>query len=323
MVTLEDIADRAGVSASTVSRAFSRPGVVNPGTLQRVLAVADELGYTYPARERATVSWAVGLSVPDIANPVVMPMIKAAQEESRRAGLSFMLSDSDEVPSMEVAVIRRLAEHVDGLILASPRVSDDQILEVGGGMPTVLVNRRVAGLPAVMFDEVGLIQAVEHLKALGHRTIHYLSGPSRSYSEHVRRSTLSEACAAQGIEFVATGPSQATYEAGVRLADIVISTGSSAVIAFNDLIALGLLTALRVRGIRVPEQVSVVGIDDIWLDDAAVPPLTTVRMPWQRAGLTAVQLLQSLRHEDAAGTPPVSELATELIVRSSTAGSAA
>lgn len=321
VVTLEDVARHAGVSSSTASRAFTRPTVVNAATLSRVLSAAEELGYSVPRRDRAdTSSWAVGLSVPDIANPVVVPMIKTAQEESRRAGLSFMLSDSDEVPSMESAVIKRLAEHVDGVILASPRLPDDQVQEIAATRPTVLVNREVADVAAVLFDQFGLVQAVDHLHALGHDSIHYLAGPSRSYSEKIRATVIRSACENHGMAFVSTGPSQPTYEAGVRLADIVISLESTAVITFNDLMALGLLTALRVRGVSVPDDVSVVGIDDIWLDDAAVPALTTVRFPWARAGTTAVQLLRRLKDSDPMdSSEKVAELPTELIVRASTA----
>jgi len=315
-VTLEQVAARAGVSASTVSRAFGRPDAVRADTLERVLGAARELGYTPPASRERVPAWIVGMSVPDIANPVVMPMIKAAQRELRREGSAIMLADVDESPEGEATLVRRLAERVNGLVLASTRLSDAEVREIAAITPAVLINREVRGVPGVTFDEVGLHQAVAHLAALGHERIHYLGGPGNSRSDRVRTAAIRASAGKLGVEVVVIGPSQPTYEAGLRLADIVVSVRATAVVAFNDIMALGLLSGLRIRRIAVPGHVSVTGIDDVWLDDAAAPPLTSVRIPWQASGAAAVTLLERIRDGVAEIASP--QLPTELVVRAST-----
>ena len=319
-VTLEDIASKAEVSVSTVSRAFRRPEAVSRGTRERILATATALGYAPShGRARQATTLAIGFAVPDIANPVVIPMIKAAQHEARRAGFALMLSDADEIPEDEATAIEQLVAHVDGLILGSPRLDDDIIRSLAARRPTVLVNRAVPGVASVNFDEAGIDQAVEHFAALGHTSIHYLAGPSTSYSERVRRLVVRRASEIHGIECIVTGPSQPTFDAGVRLADIVLSRKSTAVLAFNDLIALGVMSALRTRNVDIPREISVIGIDDIWLDNVSVPALTTVHFPWQNAGTAAVQRLLRLRDGAAADQVDMRALPTELLVRSSTA----
>lgn len=319
-VTLDHVAEAAGVSPSTVSRALSRPHAVNASTLERVLNAAKSLGYERsPRRDRsAETSWAIGISVPDIANPVVAPLIKWAQHEARRNDCTLVVWDFDESAEDEATVAGDVIEHVNAVILGSPRMSDDEVYEIAARVPTVTVNREVPDVAAVTFDDVGLAQAVEHLAALGHHRIHYLAGPAASYSNARRSATLSRACERHGIEFLSIGPSQPTYESGLRLADIVLSMGAGAVVAFNDLIALGLMSGLRARGVTIPSEVSVVGIDDIWLDDVAVPPLTTVRTPWRGAGTAAVRTLLDMRLATDGATAPMTTLPTELIVRAST-----
>lgn len=322
MTTIADVALGAGVSKATASRAFSRPDSVRASTRERVLQVARELGYT-PSRVARSLSTgrssSIGLVVPDISNPFFPPMIKAVQSEARRREHALFVADTDEHTEDEDALVRRTAAQVDGLVLASPRMSDAQLLEVQALVPVVLVNRVVPGLPAVLVSsEVGISQAVEHLRALGHRSVVYLSGPSDSASEAERRAALQRTALDRGLEVVRLGPFEPRFSAGVRAADLVLATGVQAVLAYNDLMAFGLVQQLTARGLTVGDDVSVIGFDDIWLAPVLTPPLTTIHAPGAQAGAAAVRLLVRLLAEGVADPAPVQRLQTELIVRATT-----
>ena len=280
MTTIADVAVRAGVSKATASRAFSRPESVRPTTRERVLGVARELGYT-PSRVARSLSTGrsshVGLVVPDISNPFFPPMIKAVQAEAGRREHALFVADTDEHTEDEVGLVRSMAAQVDGLVLASPRMSDLELLDVLARVPVVLINRVVPGVPAVLVSsDHGVTQAVEHLQALGHRSVVYLSGPTESASEAERRAALLRSAERVGLEVLPLGPFDPRFSAGVRAADLVLATGAQAVLAYNDLIALGLMQQLAARGLTVGVDVSVIGFDDIWLAPVLTPALTRV-----------------------------------------------
>jgi LacI family transcriptional regulator len=181
----------------------------------------------------------------------------------------------------------------------------------------VLVNRLVDDLPAVVFDhEDGMRQPIAHLVALGHRRIAWVGGPATSWSSEQRAKGLATAAAGLGVELIEVGHFPPHYDGGMAAADQVVASGATAVIAYNDLVALGLLARLHARGISVPGQLSVVGIDDIAMSRMARPALTTVRLPKQQAGRLAVELLLSLL--DGAETGARKTLTAELMVRDST-----
>jgi DNA-binding LacI/PurR family transcriptional regulator len=322
VTTIRTVAAHAGVSPATVSRVFLRPEIVAQDARRRVLAAAETLGYQPNPVARSLRSGRtgnLGLVVPDIANPFFAPVIKAVQRQARRHDMALFVADSDEHVDDELALARAMAKQVDGLILASPRVAENHLREILQGTPVVVINRRLDGIPAVLTPpDEGLTQAVDHLIALGHREVVYLEGPREAYSDAQRRRALQSACLQRDIPLAELGPFAPHYESGVRAADLVLAHGTSAVIAYNDQVALGLMARLTERGCRVGPDVSVVGIDDTWIAQLANPPLTTVRVPADAAGAAAVRLLLDLAAgRDVAGAPV--ELATELIVRSSTA----
>jgi DNA-binding LacI/PurR family transcriptional regulator len=325
MTTIRTVAKSAGVSPSTVSRVFARPEIVAPEARQRVLAAADALGYRPNPVARSLArgrTGNLGLLVPDIANPFFAPMIKAVQREARRHELALFLADSDEQVEDELALARAMAKQVDGLVLASSRLPEDRVREIMALAPVVLVSRDVAGTPAVLTPpDEGLTQAVEHLHALGHRSVVFLAGPRESYAAAERRRVMRAACRRLDLPLREMGPFQPRFEAGVRAADLVLADGATAVVAHNDQIAVGLMSQLAERGCRVPDEVSVVGIDDSWTARMATPALTTVRVPAERAGVAAVRLLVDTPAgpSRADGGPARVELPTELIVRASTA----
>ncbi|MGH3435174.1 MAG: LacI family DNA-binding transcriptional regulator [Sciscionella sp.] len=320
--TIDDVASKAAVSTSTVSRAFSRPDAVRSQTRDRILAVAHELGYT-PSRVARSLAGgrtsSIGLFVPDIANPFFPPIIKAVQSQARRTDRSLFIADSDEHSEDEFAIVRAMADQVDGLIVASPRMPDRNIHEIIDLVSTVVINRDVDGAPAmVLSDDDGFGQAVEHLAALGHQRMIYLAGPDSSYPNRVRRSALLAAAERLRVEMIELGPFRPMFESGTRAADLVIAQDASAVIAYNDLIALGLMARLAERGIVVGSEISVIGIDDIWLAPMAQTPLTSVRVPSAAAGTAAVRMLTDMIDNGGHSLQDRYTVPTELIVRATT-----
>ncbi|NUO61334.1 MAG: LacI family DNA-binding transcriptional regulator [Hamadaea sp.] len=323
-VNLADVAEACGLSASTVSRALSDPDKVNASTRERVQRIARELGYT-PNRVARSLSLGrtgtIGLIVPDIANPFFPPIIKAVQSRCATKDLAVVLADTDEHAADELTRARAMSKQVDGLIMVSPRAADAKMAEIGKLGPTVFVNRQVPRAPAVLIENPdGMRQAVEHLTSLGHRRIAYLAGPRRSWSNQRRREVIAAVCEERGAEFLEYGPFEPQVQAGVRAADLLHGSGVTGVIAYDDLIALGVLARMAERGQRAGVDVSVIGIDDSPLSGVAYPTLTSVHVPCAEAGTAAVDLLLDVLDGtvDAAGDPPVVQLESYLVIRGST-----
>jgi DNA-binding LacI/PurR family transcriptional regulator len=193
-------------------------------------------------------------------------------------------------------------------------LTDADLHELAERFPVVLFNRRVEGLASLVTDSAdGSRQVVEHLVALGHRSIAYLAGPSASWSDGERWRALSASAQDAGVAMVRCGPFPATLDGGPAAADIGLATGATALVAFNDLLAIGVLRRLVERGVAVPGRVSVVGFDDIFGADFCHPPLTTVAGPVDEAGRTLVDVLLADRTAVPAMTLP-----THLRVREST-----
>ena len=321
MVTVRDVARAAGVSISTVSRALSVPDKVATETRDRVTAVAAELGYQ-PNRAaaglRAGRTGAVGLLVPDLANPYFAAVAKGVAEGAREHGLGVFVVDSEEDPALEVELLRALAHQTDGVILASPRALEAD-RSAAGGKPLVVVNQD--GPLAVSTDNAGGVElALEHLHELGHRRVAYVGGPARSWSDAQRRAAL-DGAGQLGIEVVALGPHRPTVDGGAAAADAVVDSGATAAITFNDVVAVGLVRAVRERGLRVPEDLSVVGFDDTFLAPLVTPALTSVGADLREVGRRATDLLVGrLGAGSANGVPAASLLLPATIaVRASTA----
>jgi len=320
--SIRAVARRANVSTSTVSRAFSDPRLLRQDTLQRVQAVAEELRYR-PSRTARSLTTGktgnIGVVVPDLGNPFFPAVLKGIHARAREADHSVLLVDSDENPRLELELIRAMIKQVDGIVLCSSRLTDEQLVELRDETRLVLINRRIRDTAAILLDSAnGMRQAVEHLVALGHRRIGYLSGPALSWSNSERRKGLRQAGSSLGIEVVELGVFAPRFEAGQVAADLVVAKGLSAVIAFNDLMALGVLSRLSNRNIGVPDEISLVGFDDISMAGMATPPLTTVALPMEPAGRAAVELLLE-QLSGAAVLPHEQVMGAQLIVRGSTA----
>lgn len=324
-VTIHHVAQRAGVSASTVSRALTTPDLVRADTRERVLQSADEVGYrpNRAARGLSTGKTAnIGLIVPDLSNPYFPAVLKGAQARALQADHAVFLADTDEDPDLEVSLIQAMAMQVDGIVLCSSRMSEKQLRSVLSSTALTFVNRKVAGVPIVLMDSAdGMRQAVEHLGALGHRRAAYLSGPRTSWSNRERLRGVRAAARTAEVELVELGPFVPRFEAGLQAADLVLAANVTAVLAYNDLIALGVLSRLADRGVAVPEELSVIGVDDIAFAAMCTPPLTTVSLPAELTGRTAVELLLDWLDSISLGRTGRTQrtLGTQLIVRSSTA----
>ena len=318
--TIRDVARASGVHISTVSRTFAAPHLVNVETRGRVLACAEQLGYRPNRAARALITGRtgnIGLIVADIANPFFPPLIKAAESQARKHDHLIFVADTNEDAAVEEELVRALAKQVDGVLLCSPRLSNDLIERLSRDVPLVVVNRHIAGLPTVVMDVAqGARLAVEHLTGLGHTAVGLLAGPRGSWtSREIRRAAASAARSARA-ELTVIGPNLPTEGGGLAVAERVQAAGVTAVLAYNDLMAIGLIEGLYALGLRVPQDVSVVGIDDISLSRLTRPKLTTVATPTAAAGRAAVDML--LAHGDDRRTTAHINLQTELVIRDST-----
>lgn len=322
--TIYDVAKLCGVAASTVSRAIAEPGMVRESTRLRILEAVEILGYR-PSRLARGLSTGktgtLGIVVPDLTNPFFPVVLQGAQTVARASDYYVIVADTHVDLLGEADLINTVAKQVDGVVVCSSRLADDELSELASHIPMVCVNRLAAGLAAVlMVSGPGVGHAAEHLAERGHKRLAYVNGPARSWSSQERREGLLSATNRLGMEVVELGPVVPRYETGVLLAREVVSAGVTAVIGYNDLVALGLMAGLRQFGVAAPLDISVVGVDDIAMASMASPPLSTVRMPKERAGQAAVELLLEVLGCQTSGPweePPV-EVEADLVLRSTT-----
>ena len=314
-VTLQDVAREADVAVSTASRALSNPDRVSRAMRERIQEVAKRLGY---ASGRAPVRDSLlALMVSGIANPYNATLIRGVESQARAAGAAVIVGDIADGPEVELALADRLDDRgVDGMIMASSLLPEDQLRAVGARTGAVLFNREVSGFSSVLTDaRGGSRQIVEHLAALGHRSIAYLSGPPALWSDGERWQGLADNAARCGVEAVRLGPFLPTLDQGTAAADVGLGSGATALVAFNDLLAIGMLRRLRQRNVDVPGAISVVGYDDIFGADFCQPALTTVHTDAEHAGRTLVDLVLG-RISGRPDSPIV--IPSRLVVREST-----
>ncbi|WP_369372457.1 LacI family DNA-binding transcriptional regulator [Promicromonospora sp. Populi] len=327
--TIYDIAVLAGVNPSTVSRALSKPGRISAKTEKAIQDAAKQLNYRVNPMARALPtgrSRTLGLIIADITNPMYFDVLRGAERAAALSGYTLVIAESQESGEREAATVERIAPSVDGLILGTTRLTDAQIAALAETKPLVVINRRVEGAADVeaIVPQLGpgIRQALTHLADLGHTSLVYLSGPDRSWMSAARGEALAAQARELGVAATQIGPGVPTLQGGRDALDAVVASGASAVFAYNDLMAIGLLHAAQERGLRIPGRLSIVGFDDIFGSDFTSPPLTTVRTPLGLMGeLAARKILDRLGEDppdagptEAAGSP----LATELVVRGST-----
>ena len=318
--TIYDIARVAGVNPSTVSRALSKPGRVSAKTQKLIEDAAAGLNYQVNPFARALPTGRThtfGLIVADITNPTFFDIIRGAGTTASARDYTLVLADSAESAVTELTSARRMMATVDGLILASPRMDDDHILDLAREKPVVVINREVQGVPCVVPDvNKGIGEAVRSLAANGHKKVAYVAGPPQSWMSARRWDGVRSACEWSRLEAVRLESRKPTVEGGRQAAREVLASGATAVLGYNDLLAIGLMQELQAAGVVVPDQISIVGFDDIFGADFTTPPLTTVRSPLGECGSGAAALLLDLLHGtgEPAGTLRVE---TELVLRGS------
>jgi LacI family transcriptional regulator, galactose operon repressor len=323
-VRMSDIADLLGVSQTTVSHVLrGRDGEFRIGaeTARRVREAAEELGYRPSALARSFKehrAYSLGLAVGDLANPFWAGLALGAQQEAERRGYILVVSHTGELLEKEQRLLEMLRERrVDGLILSPAQLKPRHLTALRReGLPFVLVDRTVAGLavPSVATDSVaGLRLAVDHLVGRGHRRIAYLGGPAHISTFRDRRRGFRRALAAHGLrpgpEAMAPSEPEAARVAARRL--FRRQPPATAVVAANFWLTIGALRA-------APEDVVVVGFDDLFLADLLRRPVTTVAQPVEDLGRHAVRLLLDEIAKPGGGRRIV--LPPRLVVRGGTGG---
>jgi LacI family transcriptional regulator len=332
-VTLRDVARRAAVHPGTVSRALNEEtrALVNQATAQRVIDAAEELGYKPNPIARGLKtnrSYTVGVLIPDLTNPLFPPVVRGIEDRLGEAGYTSLIANTENDPERERADVLALrTRQVDGFIAATARHDHELLAEMAAtGERVVLVNRRLAdgSLPAVTGDDrEGMRLAVEHITGLGHTRVAHLGGPQELSTGNQRHQGFLHAMRAAGLtpdpELVRFGRAFTEAE-GARTCRELLDDGPAftAILAGNDLMALGCYDVLEERGLLCPADVSVIGFNDMRFANRFNPPLTTVRLPHYEIGVAAADLLLE-RLQDATAEARQLMLEPTLAVRASTA----
>jgi len=327
--SIKDIARLARVSHPTVSRALQNSPLVNAATAAKIRKIAEAAGYRPSAVARGLVTRrtrTVGLVVTTVADPFAGEVACGIEQAANNHGYAVFLANSNADAECERKMVQAMAERrVDGIIVTSSRVGSDYLPMLAElNVPMVLVNDQYPGefVHSVMIaNEDGSRAATEHLIELGHKRIAYVGDRSGYQTETERLKGYMQALAKAGIEFAAElavhgdGRPEAAVEAVNGL--LKLADPPTAVCCYNDMTALGATRAIRARGLRVPEDVSVTGFDDLFFAEYLEPPLTTVRQPMRLMGRIAMEsLFKLMSGEDSVAQVKVE---AELIVRGSTA----
>ncbi|MFK4106840.1 LacI family DNA-binding transcriptional regulator [Streptomyces sp. NPDC019531] len=324
-VTVGDVAARAGVSRATVSYTFTQPNRVSQDLRRRVLAAADELGYVgndAARRLRVGHSLALGLLVSSMGNPVYAEIAAGAEAEAAAHGRFILVANSDENPARERAYVNFFeSQQVSGIVAAPVGDVPPELLELRDrGTPFVLVGSAPGrhSYPAISGDnERGGHLAASHLLAQGRRRLIFVGGAHPHVDLRLAgvRRAVEESPEPAALEVVRTRVQ--TAQVGEEVARTLLQRPSAGIpdgiVAGNDLLALGLLHGLIVGGVRVPDDLSLVGYDDIEFADFAIVPLTTIRHPSAALGASAVRILLGMESERSAA----GRFEPELVVRAS------
>jgi LacI family transcriptional regulator, galactose operon repressor len=331
--TLRDVAEAAGVHAATASRALNPETrrMVSSDTARRVLRAAETLGYRPNpiARSLKTAKSAtVGLVLPDLTNPLFPPIVRGVEDVLGPAGYSGLIVNTDNDAQRERSHVSTLiSRQVEGLIVATARLEHDLLAELHDqGVTMVLVNRRTEGLdvPSITPDDAaGVELAVRHLADLGHRRILHLAGPQTTSTGVIRARAFHAVVRALGLDEDPALVAACGYwseDDGAATLRTVLDAGVdfSAVVAGNDLVALGCYDVFAERGLSCPADVSVVGFNNMPFLDKLGPPLTTVAIPHHQIGVEAARMLLEAINEPDRPVRSVL-LPVSLAVRGSTA----
>jgi LacI family transcriptional regulator len=328
--TIYEVATLAGVSLATVSRVLNNNPNVRPSTREKVLTAIKELGYQPNLLASALMTKqtrTIGLLVPDISNPYFAELCRSVEDACAARGFSTVICNTDERLDREERQITLLRQKgVDGMIFASALEGDENILRlIKSEYPVVLLSRGLDGQPVdqVTVDDLeGGLVATRYLLGLGHRRIALFSGPLRSTPGLYRKKGFEAALELAGmtVDTSLMESGQFTITSGMEMMERLLAKADplpSAIVAGNDLIAIGAMKVLRRHGIAVPEAISIVGYDHTLLAEIVDPPLTSVAQPMQLMGSKAVELLEE-RIVSSRREPVKVVLPPQLVVGSST-----
>jgi LacI family transcriptional regulator len=325
--TIAEVAQKAGVSPATVSRVMNGRFLGEPAVATRVRTVAAELSYApnHLARSLALgQTSAIAFVVPDLANPTFQTILSSLSKAAARDGYRVLVADSAESPADEPLLVAEIRRRCDAVVLCAPRMPDAELERLADSLrPLVLINRTdpLVDAPSLSIDyQSGIRDLGQYLYGLGHRRLVYVEGPSESVSNrqrHVALEAFEREWPDVHIDRISGG---AAIEDGLTAASRVRNTGATAAIAFNDLVAIGLINGLVELGIRVPEDVSVTGFDDIPFARYSAQPLTTLSVTHEELGDQAWQRMSALIADEKPGPDVV--FRPRLEVRRSTAAPA-
>jgi DNA-binding LacI/PurR family transcriptional regulator len=325
--TLKDVAREAGVSHMTVSRVINEKGNIAESTRARVLTAIEKLNYKPNSVARSLVmkkTKLIGMIVPDINNPFFSAMVRGTEKLAHENNYNIILGDTEGSVQNEKSYMDLMVERmVDGVVLAAPRTEDAKLLEYNRMVPLVIVDRHFKhnAITHVWADDVdGACQAMEYLVSLGHRRIGFIAGPQNVQVSLMREEGYKRSLTTHGIpqdpNLVVHG--DYLFESGYKSFDqfFRLSSPPSAIFSSNDIMALGFLKQAKEKNIRVPQDISIVGFDNIELSSLISPPLTTVHHPIVEMGNKGVQLLLSRISKNRDGVGEI-RLKNELVVRDS------
>jgi LacI family transcriptional regulator len=325
---MKDVARRAGVSPTTVSRVLNNTHYIADATRKRVLEVVDELNYfkNVHARRLATgQSDLFGLVISNIANPFFPEIIRGFQGAAWDRGFDVLLLNTEYSQTRIESIVRKLVQSdVRGVAIVTSSIDSSATKELTkSGIGVVFANYCAAGtlISNITVDYgKGIAQAIEHVAQLGHRRAAVIAGPQGNYTAATISHTLVAGLGQRGMILSPVIHSSYRVDAGASAVKTILSAREMPTVIFcgSDLIAMGAMSALEEAGVKVPEDISIVGIDNIFFATLARPPLTTINVPREQLGVTAFnaleKMLQLKRHKGAEYT-----LETELVVRKSTA----
>ena len=325
--TMNDVAKLAGVSPSTVSRVLSKNPYISAGTVLRVTEAVKELGYFRNVHARRLAigqSDLFGLVISEIANPFFSEIIGGFQSAAWERGFDVLLLNTEYSPKRTDAVVRKLIENdVRGVAIMTSSIDEDVIASLTREEIAVVCNllpaSRLVSNIAIQYER-GIHEAIEHVALLGHRRAAVIAGPPTNRTARTIRDALVNGLKERGLSPDPVTHSDYHLDAGASAVRSILNARKAPTVIFcgSDLIAMGAMIALEEAGLNVPNDISVVGIDDIAFSFLARPPLTTIRVPREQLGVTCFHALDTLlKRKKYRGAEYVLE--TQLVVRKSTA----
>ena len=332
MANINDVARRAGVSTATVSRVLSNAAVVAPATRRRVMAAVERLGYAPNATAknlRMLRTRRLLITVPDISRPLFSLILQGIEETAHGEGYAVLLGDTQYDQGREERYAQMLqAKEADGLIFLGRKLSKgvEGLVKSNGGGHAPVVNALgfvpQLGIPSVQIDnQAAAVEAMDHLYRLGHRHIGLVTGPELSYvSDQRLHGARTRARKEQAERHLVVMSGDFSIDSGVVAGERLLGRKQppTAIFCFNDEMAMGVIHTARRRKIRIPDDLSVVGVDDIRYARYTDPPLTTVAQPMRQMGEIAVRVLLDLLNGKSSTSEQVT-LPHTLVVRASTA----